>query len=427
MARFESLDAWRGICAVLVVLFHFCFIFASPLIDVRLVSNAYLFVDFFFVLSGFVVCHAYRDRLGDTGSWLSFVVRRFGRLWPLHAALLVAFAVFIGVVNLLPHPDRFTLHWCEGEYSVLGFGVYALLLNAVNLHGMAWNAPSWSIGAEFYTYLLFGAVCVLTRGRLAVASVALAVCAILLLGAMSPTYMNSTADFGLFRCIAGFFTGVMAYRVFEVMRERVPPLKPAAATVLEIATVFAVYMFVTKAGDGPDAVQAVSLAAPLTFAAAVLVFANDGGAVSRLLQARPFAALGRWSYSIYMGHQLVLMMAVFALWSFARWQGISLEATHTIEGYQKTLYDIGGTAMGTIVLAVVMAVIIGLAAFTYAYVEEPARKAFNGYAKRLEAKNGKAFNGQAVGPRKPSPAAVRPGAQLAPVRVQAERRASRAS
>lgn len=324
MNRFEALDAWRGICAVLVVLFHFCFIFVSPLTEVRLVSNAYLFVDFFFVLSGFVVCHAYRDRLGDAGRWMGFVVRRFGRLWPLHAVLLAAFAVFIGVVNLLPHPDRFGLAWADGEYSILGLGAYGLLLNAVNLQGMAWNAPSWSIGAEFYTYLLFGAVCVLTRGRLSLMAGLLALASIGLLAVVSPTYMNSTADFGLFRCIAGFFTGIVAYRVHEALPARMRPLGASLATLLEVATVALVVLFVSRASHGPDAVRALSLAAPAMFAMAVLVFAREGGHISRLLRAKPFAALGRWSYSIYMGHHLVLMATLYGVWAFARWQGSRL-------------------------------------------------------------------------------------------------------
>jgi hypothetical protein len=53
VTRFEALDGWRGICACLVVLFHFHGF--SPIYSVELVRNSYLFVDFFFVLSGFVI------------------------------------------------------------------------------------------------------------------------------------------------------------------------------------------------------------------------------------------------------------------------------------------------------------------------------------------------------------------------------------
>lgn len=389
MVRFEALDAWRGICALLVVLFHFCFIFASPLMDARLVANAYLFVDFFFVLSGFVVSHAYRDKLHDAESWVGFVIRRFGRLWPLHAALLAAFVAFIGLANLLPHPDRLALSWGPGEYSAVAIPLHLMLLNAVNLHGMAWNAPSWSIGAEFYTYLFFGAVCLLARGRLALVAGIIALACVVLLACVSPTYMNSTADFGLFRCMAGFFTGVVAYHVHERLAQA--PLRPSVrGTLVEGVTVALVVLFVVKAGRGPDAVAAISLSAPAVFAAAVLVFAREAGQVSRLLRGAPFAALGRWSYSIYMGHQIVLMVAVYGVWLANRRFGFGREIHVMIEGHAKTLYDLGGVVPSFALLAVILGVVIALAAFTYSRIEEPARRAFNGYARRREDRIGRA-------------------------------------
>ncbi|MFG1412844.1 acyltransferase [Xanthobacter sp. VTT E-85241] len=379
MVRFKALDAWRGICALLVVLFHFCFVFRSPLMGTPIVTNAFLFVDFFFVLSGFVVCHAYRDRLGDAPSWRAFVVRRFGRLWPLHAAMLALFIAFITLVNLLPHPERFAFTLGPSEYSAIAIPIHLLLLNAVDLHGMAWNAPSWSIGAEFYTYLLFGAVCVLTLRRLSLAAAALVLASIALLAMVAPSYMNSTADFGLFRCVAGFFTGVVAYRLHELWGHRRLPL----ATAWEAGIVALVALFVIRASHGPDAVRALSLAAPLAFAAAVLVFAREQGAISRLLRARPFAALGRWSYSIYMSHQLVLMAAAFLAWSLAGAAGVALEREVMVEGHAKTLYDLGGVWQSHAALAGVLLVVLALSALTYSRIEEPARLAFNAFAKRM--------------------------------------------
>ena len=61
--RFEALDGWRGVCASLVVLFHFHG--HSPIYSAALVRDSYLFVDFFFVLSGFVIAWNYARRLGD--------------------------------------------------------------------------------------------------------------------------------------------------------------------------------------------------------------------------------------------------------------------------------------------------------------------------------------------------------------------------
>ncbi|MEP9379768.1 acyltransferase [Aquabacter sp. CN5-332] len=375
MVRFEALDAWRGICAILVVLFHFCFIFQSPLSGERLIANAYLFVDFFFVLSGFVVAHAYAARLNSGAAWGAFVVRRFGRLWPLHGAMLAAFIAFIGLINLVPHPERFDLTAGPGEYSLIAIPIHLFLLNAMNLHGMAWNAPSWSIGAEFYTYLLFGALCVLVLRRGALWALGVAGVGLAVLAMASPTYMNSTADFGLFRCVAGFFTGVAAH----ALHRRLGDVRLPGATLWEVAAVVMAGLFVVHAGSGPDEVAVLSLAAPLAFGAAVLVFAREEGALSRLLRARPFAALGRWSYSIYMTHQLVLVGAICAVWALG-----AVETRVAVEGHEKALYDLGGTVPSLLLLALMLAVVLALSAFTHARIEEPARRAFNAFAGRLE-------------------------------------------
>jgi peptidoglycan/LPS O-acetylase OafA/YrhL len=61
--RYEILDGLRGVAAMVVVAFHICEAHAaSPLNQV--INHGYLAVDFFFVLSGFVVGYAYDDRWG---------------------------------------------------------------------------------------------------------------------------------------------------------------------------------------------------------------------------------------------------------------------------------------------------------------------------------------------------------------------------
>ena len=88
-AHFRVLDSWRGVAALLVALFHLNLYSAIYTLD--FVRNAYLFVDFFFVLSGFVISYSYGDRLKTFDELGEFAIRRFGRLWPLHAVVLLAF------------------------------------------------------------------------------------------------------------------------------------------------------------------------------------------------------------------------------------------------------------------------------------------------------------------------------------------------
>ena len=77
--RYETLDALRGLAALAVVVFHLGQVRLAP----DLVPHGYLAVDFFFVLSGFVVAHAYEEALRGSLSFRSFALRRAIRLYPL--------------------------------------------------------------------------------------------------------------------------------------------------------------------------------------------------------------------------------------------------------------------------------------------------------------------------------------------------------
>jgi peptidoglycan/LPS O-acetylase OafA/YrhL len=85
LRRYAALDGLRGIAALLVALLHTPF--QSPMCDIALIRNGGLYVDFFFVLSGFVLTHAHVNK-NDT--FTSFFIKRTGRLWPLHIFLLAA-------------------------------------------------------------------------------------------------------------------------------------------------------------------------------------------------------------------------------------------------------------------------------------------------------------------------------------------------
>src|SRR5882724_9776652 len=149
--RFRILDGWRGACALLVALFHldaYWHFYETPLI-----RNAWLFVDFFFVLSGFVISHAYRGRLSDWREARSFVVRRVGRLWPLHMAVLALFilleALKLAVVST-GHVGGDSLAFTDTKaFDAIAANIVLIQSLGVYDH-LTWNFPSWSISTEFY-------------------------------------------------------------------------------------------------------------------------------------------------------------------------------------------------------------------------------------------------------------------------------------
>lgn len=360
--RFEVLDSWRGICAVLVVVFHFISVMPSSLEGSVFVRNAYLFVDFFFVLSGFVLCHGYRGKISDGNEFGRFVVRRFARVWPLHAVVLIAFFAAIVAIARLPHPGDLMLTWDDNSYTEKAVLPSLLLLNAVNLQGSVWNGPAWSVGAEFYVYLLFALLLVLAIRRLATLGVVLSGAALAFIYWRAPDLMNTTWDYGIIRCMAGFFAGVVAYHCYE----RLGTSDPVMATNVEFAVVVLVIVFVIHAGKGPDAVSATSLAAPSVFGVAVVVFAREHGFFSLILRARPFRALGRYSLSIYLIHQPLLIMFCYAVW---------------LAGYQTKAFHTPASKpwMGSpdlILIDFVLAVVL-IAAATYRFIELPSRNSLN--------------------------------------------------
>jgi peptidoglycan/LPS O-acetylase OafA/YrhL len=150
MGRFVALDSWRGIAACLVALFHLDAY--SHMYGVPFLRNSWLFVDFFFVLSGFVIAADYQQRLLDGFGVGRFLVLRLGRLYPLHFAML---ALFVGwdVLRAAPRILSPTLAPValfstpqDAPNTIL-----ANLLLAQSLHVydfLTWNLASWSISTD---------------------------------------------------------------------------------------------------------------------------------------------------------------------------------------------------------------------------------------------------------------------------------------
>ena len=83
------LESLRGIAALMVAMSHFridSFIYQN-----QFVGNSYLWVDFFFVLSGFVIALNYQFKIKNFHSLFTFQAKRFVRLYPLHLILLFIF------------------------------------------------------------------------------------------------------------------------------------------------------------------------------------------------------------------------------------------------------------------------------------------------------------------------------------------------
>ncbi|MBL6854674.1 MAG: acyltransferase [Alphaproteobacteria bacterium] len=367
--RFRALDGWRGVCALLVVLHHIeihGWIYWQPL-----VRNGWLFVDFFFVLSGFVIAHSYGDRLVDGGRIKDFVIRRLGRLWPLHLIMLCAMIALelARLVTQHGHPISGQLAApFTGDRSPFAILTNLFLVQAMGMHDFeTWNGPAWSISCEFYTYLVFAAVCFFTVSRRlrVVFSALFALLGLLVLARFSDYGMRETFHWAIFRCFFGFFVGVLTYEAWRAGVWR----WFAGKTAMEIGTLAVVALFVTVV---PGRTALEYLATPL-FALAVLVFANESGGVSRALTAAPSAALGRWSYSIYLVHTFVIA-SLFSVMHVLEMKLHRAWLIHLPDG--RAVIDMGSTVPNDMMMLAFALSAVALSAVTYRFVELPGQALF---------------------------------------------------
>jgi peptidoglycan/LPS O-acetylase OafA/YrhL len=292
--RYAALDSLRGVCAVLVALFHF---HTSGIIsNLALVRNGWLFVDFFFVLSGFVIACSYLGKISDGLPFKRFLWFRFGRIYPLHALIvlmLIALELIWASGWIGHHAAR--APWAPGRTLADAFRALTLT-NAFGFNTrLGWNGPSWSIGAEFWTYIVFGLLATwLGRKSEKIWPVISLIAAAWL--AVTIGDLNTTFDAGFVRCLYGFGLGVATWCLFE----RRPGAASPYATWIEIAAVLVAGIFVCLTAGGY-----ATFLGPILFAGVVWVFAREGGAVSRLLKTAPFLTLGAASYSIYLWHGFV--------------------------------------------------------------------------------------------------------------------------
>jgi peptidoglycan/LPS O-acetylase OafA/YrhL len=282
----------------------------------------YLGVDLFFLLSGYVIAHAYLEqfRRPDLTTYGRFLGRRVARVWPMHALCLLLFL---------------------GGPSCRDAGTVAANLAMVHAWGFldstTCNDPSWSISCEFFTYLLFPIVAWLLlapeRGR----GLPLALLGIAGLAALSWLHpghtLDATAQYGTVRALSGFAIGASLCRAFAETRPRLAFDALGCAILAGMAGLAVV--------GAPD-LYVVGLAGPLVVSVALC-----DGPLKRVLSFAPVVWLGEISYSVYLLHHFII----------DRFKDAGGEIT---------------TAWRTVLL---LAVICALASITYVWIERPARRA----------------------------------------------------
>ncbi|MFK0686996.1 acyltransferase family protein [Mesorhizobium sp. IMUNJ 23033] len=295
-----NLDAMRGVAAISVMLYHF-----SPFIsDGKVLPSSYLAVDLFFLLSGFVIAHAY-DRKIETGMSVgSFLLIRLIRLYPLYlAGTLLGFFYLVIKNRLIP-----------AEY--LPVSDIAVMLTTgmlfIPLVGDAYhtifplNPASWSLFFELlvniaYVLLFF----VLSKRALVVliaGSLALLILAAVLAGTLDFGMTGQTIASGLPRVTFSFFLGVLLCRSMGSIQRSLGFLQKGYW--VEMAMILTLVVFAIApagAGRAPYDLICVVLLFPLLVTVGAVAPTRPG-------LARLYGWLGRISYPIYIIHTPMLMI-----------------------------------------------------------------------------------------------------------------------
>ena len=356
-----ALDSLRGFCALAVVVFHFRT--TGNVTNLSFFRHSWMFVDFFFVLSGFVIANAYSTRF-EVGSVSvgQFMGLRLGRIYPLHFAVILAMMgmeLLLTAFDLTEFSDRQPF---EGSHSWSALASNLGLLHAFGFHDRpTWNIPSWSIAAEVWTYLVFAVVWSMFRriGWLIMAAIGIA--ALLALAAFSPRHLNTTYELGFVRCLFGFSVGALAHR--WSMAEF-----PIGGTGAELLSLVSCGLFVTLVGSG-----IVTLAAPLVFVVPVFAFARGEGLITRVLSLRPFVWLGTISYSIYMVHAFVQGRIADLVQVFGKPLGLRIQPKgNSAEFPSETIVGMP-LALDVLTLAMVGLVLV-TASISYSLIEKTFRE-----------------------------------------------------
>ena len=157
--RFLLLDGMRGVAALGVLAFH---VTVSATSDFQQLASFYLFVDFFFVLSGFVLWPSMPQRGKQLGRASGvFILKRVFRFWPLAiTSLIVALIAIDWERNVLVAKDNFNapygrLAGLPADERVHILVIAFLLLQVLLASAIAINVPLWSLSAEWIANVIY--------------------------------------------------------------------------------------------------------------------------------------------------------------------------------------------------------------------------------------------------------------------------------
>ena len=317
----RSLSGARAIPPLILVLFHFCEghgYRGAKWFDL-IAAKGYLWVEFFFALSGFILVHVYASRTRDMWhgrAYLQFVQTRLARLYPLHLFMMLAILAQLIVLRALARAGGYVSIFDQPYHPVLTWQTFVanlFLVQAWNqFNYLSWNGVAWFVSVEFLLCLLFPIYLLFTRGGFvgAVAPIAGGIAGLIALDLGSKHGLDLTFHNGIWRGMSAFAVGVGAaclYRSAKASARK--PLPELAHSIVQLALVAALLYAIWTTGWSHTHRDILTV---LPMLALVPTLAFDRGLIARLLGTSVLMKLGEWSYAIYIGQTFWLQAFRFA-------------------------------------------------------------------------------------------------------------------
>jgi peptidoglycan/LPS O-acetylase OafA/YrhL len=301
--HYEILDGLRGVAAIMILIYHILETHTIFTDENLIIGHGYLAVDFFFVLSGFVIGYAYDDRWGKI-TFKTFITRRLFRLHP-----MVVFGMILGAVLFyFGASTEFHLIAATPVWKLLLFMLLGILLipalPAFDIRGWkemyTLDAPAWSLFFEYIANILYA----LFIRRFS--KTALAVLVILSAGATvylsvfmrgdvsgGWTFDATHLHIGFTRLMYPFFAGLLLYRLGK--------LTSVKNSFLWCSILLIAVLAVPHIGDKLHSpMNGLYEAAIIIFVFPLIVYSAASGEVKGKYASKICKFLGDISYPVYL-------------------------------------------------------------------------------------------------------------------------------
>ena len=342
------LTSLRGIAAFLVVLYHIkdhLDQYDLPYFLSVSYQNGYLAVDFFFILSGFIIFYIYGQKFRTLNmlTTLNFFKRRFARIYPLHLLIMLLYV-------LIPLTLALTGRRIDADvYSLDSFFIKVLLLDTWAVgsgYWTTWNVPSWTISAEMFAYLLFPFIAWVILRLKRNYQIGMF---ILVWAALSLVFASSNAtgigsdigQFALLRCGGQFILGAL---ICQLVFGESGHSKRTFLTVLSIAAIAGIALGLKYENN--------IFYVPTLFSLILAVLLVGKKPIEHLFGKKAFVYFGDISYSVYLSHTFIRDVLFMAFIRNGEW------------------------ASPALIISYIVAVLV-FSAITFKYVEMPARRYLN--------------------------------------------------